>query len=408
MSPVIHIFNTPLAPHIAPYIKESAPDAKRLAMLADSNTYNALGRDVHEALLEMYDIELRLLPSHIQADKAIAEVLSAQLSHAEALVCVGSGTLNDIAKYITHQLNMPYLLCPTAASMNGYSSATSSLLNQGYKGSIPTHAADTILIESEVIARAPTRLTQAGFGDSICRSLSQCDAYLSHRLLGTRYEAKWFDSQSKHEEAVLSNIEGLIQEDTSQIDSLFQWLLASGDAMRKAGSSIPASQAEHMIAHLLEMMQGDGLHAHYHGEEIAVTSVTVARQYEILLSSESITLSALPKEQAKARLAEHFSDEMCETFLSNAQKKGIFDSARIDELNDVLQHHWHDIRAKLQSHFIGSQALESSLQSAGLKTTPKEMGWNEAMYEAATALAPLTRDRFTVLDMLLLAQGSEN
>ena len=90
--------------------------------------------------------------------------------HADGVVAVGSGVLIDSCKHATFQDGRRYAMFGTAASMNGYAASTASVtLANGYKTSLPSHAPRGIFLDLEVSAEAPTWLSAAGLGDSLCR-----------------------------------------------------------------------------------------------------------------------------------------------------------------------------------------------------------------------------------------------
>ena len=120
------------------------------------------------------------------ADEAHVEKLRERTRHADALVAVGSGTINDLSKYVTATDGRPYCVFGTAPSMNGYTSTTASItLASGLKVSKPAQAPKGVFIDLKVNAAAPTYLIAAGLGDCLCRPTAQVDWLTSHRLLGT-------------------------------------------------------------------------------------------------------------------------------------------------------------------------------------------------------------------------------
>ena len=109
---------------------------RRLAVVGDRNTYDALGDRVARALAKTATIDSVVLDAPA-ADLATVEELRARTAAAEALIAVGSGTINDVCKYLAHQSGRPYAVFATAPSMNGYLTATASLARDGIKLSLP-------------------------------------------------------------------------------------------------------------------------------------------------------------------------------------------------------------------------------------------------------------------------------
>ena len=334
------------------------------------------------------------LPGTPKADDMTVESIRQQTQSADALIAVGSGTINDLCKYASFLEGKPYSVIATAPSMNGYVSANASITVEGYKQTLLAHAPIAVLCDTEVLAAAPLRLKQAGLGDTLCRTTVQADWLLSHLLLDTPYEPYYFDG--------LRECEARLLENPQDSEALTEALLLSGLAMRDFGSSAPASQGEHMIAHTMEMLYPHP-HLTYHGEEIAVTSLTMARRQEALLACESVQIL---KPRAKTRgpeLAEEDFDflpiPMRKVALPQFQVK--FPNAQtIETLNHKLTQNWPEIRRQIRDIMLPATQLQQALESAGCPTTPEALHWKDSHYQSATQLARFTRDRFTFLDLV--------
>jgi len=255
---------------------QSALNHEKQLIVADSNTFNALGRKVHEIThypYIVYDNE-PLRPELNEVEK-----LSSKLSEYNGVIAVGSGTISDICKYASYLARKPYIILPTAASMNGYTSANASILSNGKKESVKAHLPQGMYIDSSVIAKAPERLTAAGFGDVMCRQTVQTDWLMSHLLIGTPYNNKPFE--------MLADIENkLVLSDSDKDDYfelLMQALIISGLGMYLCGGSEPASQAEHMLVHTLGTLHPHVDANYLHGEAVGVCSAYVDKlQRDIL------------------------------------------------------------------------------------------------------------------------------
>ena len=100
---------------------------------------------------------------HPHADEAEVRALQAETRDVEALVAVGSGTINDLCKFATHLDGRPYSVFATAPSMNGYTSSTASItLESGLKTTQQAHAAEGVFIDIGVSSRAPQYLIGTG------------------------------------------------------------------------------------------------------------------------------------------------------------------------------------------------------------------------------------------------------
>src|SRR5918999_1771522 len=67
---------------------------RRLAVVSDSRTRPVMGRRVEQALGRMAEVQSVVLPGHPDPDLETVERVRAAAADADALIAVGSGTLN--------------------------------------------------------------------------------------------------------------------------------------------------------------------------------------------------------------------------------------------------------------------------------------------------------------------------
>jgi len=92
-------------------------------LVADEATYEAAGRRVALVLREgRFGVKELVFPLPLKATEEVATHLLGRVGGEAGLVAVGSGTVNDIVKWAAHRAGRPYIVVPTAASMNGYTS----------------------------------------------------------------------------------------------------------------------------------------------------------------------------------------------------------------------------------------------------------------------------------------------
>src|SRR5688572_3263745 len=105
-----------------------------LAVVADEDTYAALGRRVERALATRFAVQRIVLPRAPHADTAtVAQLTAALATPIDAIVAVGSGTINDLCKMAAVARGCPQLVFATAPSMNGYTSLSASVTEAGVK-----------------------------------------------------------------------------------------------------------------------------------------------------------------------------------------------------------------------------------------------------------------------------------
>ncbi len=376
--------------HCAPLMARHGLGA-RVLLVADAATWNAAG-----SATEHHAATAAETTRFVFAESPAASIANAQrIMHAaqamSGLIAIGSGTLNDLTKYAAAQLNLPYLVVATAASMNGYTSATASLEENGFKHSHTARPPRAVIADSDIIAAAPPRLARAGFGDTLCRSTVEADMLLSHFLRGTTYPRALFDRLRANEQALVSAVDGLAAHTPEAMALLMHALLDGGDAMTEFGSSAVASQGEHMLAHTLELLAPAPAHALYHGELIAITTLTMAQLQEQFLQHPP-HIRALPRTPA------HFTvfGADAATLHANYQQKQL---AAPEAMQHRVQEEWKTISATIAAILRPSAQLAQLFARIGLATEATEAGFSAETYATARAHAYLTRERFTFLDI---------
>lgn len=360
----------------------------RVAVVDDARTADALGNRVFRALKDRFAAVHVTLEGFPKACNATAQRLRMQTLSCDALVAVGGGTINDLCKFVSHQDKKPYLVFPTAASMNGYGSANASISVGGYKKTKAAQMPRAIFCDMLAIAQAPARLDKAGFADSLARSTAQADWLLSHLLLSTPYDPLPFELLAETEPQLFDHARGVALGDPASIRLLMQTLLLSGFGMTLAGGSYPASGGEHMIAHAYEMaFGGDALH----GETIAVTAPYMADLQQRLLRSaprlrpddfDARTLGAMYGEQTASEAAQAFGAK--QALMSG--RPGVFSG-------------WDEIAEKISAIHLPPERLAALLDAADIPSAPSSIGWDAASFHQAAATARYLRDRFGFLDL---------
>jgi glycerol-1-phosphate dehydrogenase [NAD(P)+] len=346
------------------------------------------------------DHALLVLSAQLHASVAEAEAIAAQTGDTTHLIAVGSGTINDLVKYAAFVQHKPYISVPTAPSMNGYRSPTASLIAEGKKQSLLAAPPLSVWIDWLVLCESPWELIAAGVGDALCRSTVQCDWLLSHLLLDTPYDASLFAPMLAHEQWLMAHPEKLLAREKGAIEQLMQLLLLGGEAMRAAGSSAPASQGEHMIAHAVESALSDEKFLEkrtLHGHAIAVTTLTMARLQAEMLARPAVPLSLVaPDKQAMQRL---WGEALTAQFLAAYAKKNL-NPERIATLNSRLQQQWPSMAAQIRPLHVSADHLEALYRRFSLPTTSADLGWEAGIYAEILPLTRFTRERLTFLDLL--------
>jgi glycerol-1-phosphate dehydrogenase [NAD(P)+] len=369
---------------------------RKLALVSDDNTQRVLGARVTAALGSIAQVTEIPLPGRPHADHETAEAIRRASAGCDALIAVGSGTINDLCKYAAAQDGKPYAVFATAPSMNGYTSVNAAITVAGHKKSLPAVAAAGVFLDLEVLSQAPPRMIRSGLGDSLCRPTAQADWLLAHLLLDRPYREAPFALLAADEPALFANAEALMQGDLEAMRLLARTLVLSGFGMTVCGGSHPASQGEHLISHYIEMMAPAGCPEAFHGEQIAVTTLTMARLQERMLAEGPPRLRA--SAPSEATVTAHFGEDLGRACWREFAGKRL-DETAAEALNARLDARWEEIRGRLAAVTRPASELEAVLRTAGAPTSPEALGWPRAFYRDAVRHAREIRDRYTFLDL---------
>ena len=368
----------------------------RLAVVSDPTTREVLGRRVERAAAAVAEVDPIVLLEHPHADGELADEIAAAARSADALIAVGSGTINDLCKYAGARAGKPYAVFATAPSMNGYTSVNAAITMEGHKKSIQAQGAVGVFIDLEVFAAAPPRMIRSGLGDSLCRPTAQADWLLAHRLLGVPYRRAPFALLAEDEARLFAEPQGLLRGDLEAMALLARTLVLSGFGMTICGSSQPASQGEHLIAHYIEMMMDPSFPTSFHGEQIAVTTLTMARLQERLLAGPAPVVRAPQVEAAdfEARYGPVTGRSCWQEF---AKKR--LDAETAESLNRRLAETWPQAAEEIAAITIPADTLEATMAGIDAPTTAQDLGLPDDFYRDAVVHAREIRDRFTFLDL---------
>jgi glycerol-1-phosphate dehydrogenase [NAD(P)+] len=352
---------------------------EHLAVVSDENTRAVLGERVLGALGGAGRVTDIRLPGRPHADGETVEAVRHASKSCDALIAVGSGTINDVCKYAAARDGKPYAVFATAPSMNGYTSVNAAISIRGHKKSLPATAAKGVFMDLTVLSQAPPRMIRSGLGDSVCRSTAQADWLLAHLLLDRPYREAPFVLLAEDEAQLFAGSEALMAGDLGVMRRLARTLTLSGFGMTICGGSYPASEGEHLISHYVEMLAPPEWPEAFHGEQIGVTTLSMARLQERLLEGGPPRLE--PSAPDESSITAHFGADLGAACWAEFQGKRL-DAERVEALNGMLTDGWDEIRARLRA-----------------VTTPEELGWPRNFYSQALRHAREIRNRYTFLDL---------
>ncbi|MDR5672120.1 NAD(P)-dependent glycerol-1-phosphate dehydrogenase [Halalkaliarchaeum sp. AArc-GB] len=203
----------------------------------------------------------------------IEEVVEvARATDAGFLVGLGGGKPIDVAKTASDRLGVGFVSVPTAASHDGIVSGRSSIPEGDTRHSVAADPPLAVVADTELIAEAPWELTTAGCADIISNYTAVKDWRLAQRLKNVEYSEYAGALSEMTAEMLVDNADSIKKDLEESAWIVVKALVSSGVAMSIAGSSRPASGAEHLVSHQLDRIApGRALHGHQVGVASIVT-----------------------------------------------------------------------------------------------------------------------------------------
>ena len=205
---------------------------------------------------------------------AVEDVIeAARACDAGFLVGVGGGKAIDIAKMAADDRGLGFVSIPTAASHDGIVSGRGSVPEKDTRHSVAAEPPLAVIADTEILADAPWRLTTAGCADIISNYTAVRDWDLARRLQNVEYSEYSGALAQMTAEMLVENADSIKPGLEESAWIVVKALVSSGVAMSIAGSSRPASGAEHLFSHQLDrLVPGAALHGH----QVGVGSIIAA------------------------------------------------------------------------------------------------------------------------------------
>jgi len=188
-------------------------------------------------------------------------------SDSRCIISAGGGRAIDVGKFAAHKLGVPFISVPTALSHDGIASRNVSLMTKGVYGSYPASTPYGLVVDLDIVKKAPYRMTAAGAADMI----TNYTALEDWKLAGDRdkYIEYIAGLSLLAADLVANNVDCIRALEDVGFENLVWALVISATSMTIAGSSRPASGAEHMFSHALDSLGAKALH----GEQVGLGSI---------------------------------------------------------------------------------------------------------------------------------------
>lgn len=282
---------------------------KQIYMMSDNNTWKAAGEKAYGLLtadgfeVKSYRFETGdeiLIPDEL----AVGRMLMEMPLNTALIVSVGSGTLNDMAKFLSSRTGIPYIIVCTAPSMDGYVADGSPLICGGRKISFVATLAYGVVGDTDIMKEAPMHMIHAGLGDVLGKLTAVADWSLAVEVINEYRCDTCVKLVEEGLKRCIDNAKYLRDRNEEAILTLIEALTLTGVTMALVGVSRPASGAEHMLSHYWEMdFIARGKFPELHGVKVGIATPIIAEVFEILGDD-------MPKETKKLAPSRGFVEDL--------------------------------------------------------------------------------------------------
>lgn len=358
------------------------------AAIYDENTYQAKGMVRPQVAWEII-----LPPENLHADNHGVDLAMARIPEGcDYLIAIGSGTIHDITRYCAHEKGIPFVSCPTAASVDGFCSSVAAMTWNGFKKTWTAVAPTLVVADLNVITQAPAFLSRSGFGDMVGKFVALTEWKIGHTLTGEYFCPEIYRMTLEATQAVVDCVDGIVSGEPAAYEKLMYGLLLSGLAMQLLGNSRCASGAEHHISHFIEMAPpslGQTSQA-LHGEKVGVGTLLVAREYHRLAQKSTLSWRDYPAATAE-EIGAIFGPALQGSIVVENQT-----DCAAGLTAQRLTEAWPTIR-QLLAQIPEPQTLEAMYKKLGGKQELADIEISETALPLLLDASPLVRNRLTLM-----------
>lgn len=360
------------------YLKRKKISA--IYMVADQHTYEAAGQSLESILKEAgIDTDVYMIEAKeevIPDEKTVMSVIFGMKKEYDLIIAVGSGTINDICKYVSFKLKMEYIVCATAPSMDGFASAGATLMVNHLKTTMECHVPMAIFADVDVLKKAPMAMITAGLGDILGKYTCLCDWKLASIINGEYYCEEIVKMVQGYIQKVVDTAKQVQIRSPEAIAAITEALIGTGIVMSFVGNSRSASGSEHHISHYWEMkFLSEGRKPALHGTKVAIGTIAIIRSCEMLLKMDI--------DFARAR-------EVAAAYEEKAHAQRI----------KVIEEKWPAIKAMIKETIPKVSYVENILCQLGAPYNPEQVGVGKNMVAKSIIAAKEVRNGYGLLQLL--------
>ncbi len=239
-------------------------------IVVDAMTRKLIGERVQTSMTDAgFEVEFYESPAPTMQSVQACVKMGKKLG-AGFYVGAGGGSVIDVAKLAAFEHGPGFISVPTSASHDGICSGRASIKESTGSTSKEAKPPMAIVADTEVISKAPYRMLAAGCADVISNRTAVLDWKLASRLKAEEYSTFAAVLAESGAALILDHIDSIKPGLPEAAWVAVKSLIVSGVSMAVAGSSRPASGAEHLFSHQLDRIApGKAMH----GEQVGVGTI---------------------------------------------------------------------------------------------------------------------------------------
>jgi glycerol-1-phosphate dehydrogenase [NAD(P)+] len=344
-----------------------------------------------------------LLDSEVGLSDATAAKVDPSI---DLIIGAGSGVICDITKWVATQRHLPYIIYPTAPSMNAYTSITATMTEKDIKTSRLLDPAVAVFMDTDLQASAPMDMIHAGMGDLAARAVCNADWKLASFVHAAYFCSVPYRMTAQNESMFLAATDNIRGRDSAAITLLSEAILKSGLSMTVLeGETSPSSGAEHVISHFWDLLTHiRGLPRNLHGTQVGVGTVIMLAFFEIMRELDPYKIDPLALLRARVSV-EEIEAENCKLYGSAAplfnnvvRRKRVPDNQFCDFIHRI-QSKWDAMWGMVSPYAASLASIRTPLRNAGMPLTLSSVRRSRDEAIEALVKGPQYRSRYTLLDL---------
>jgi glycerol-1-phosphate dehydrogenase [NAD(P)+] len=383
-------------------------DMRRFYLVADPNTYPVLGRRVEETFQAAgMDVRSVLLRGDdiIAGEHYVMQLLVGVDREERTYLAVGSGTITDITRFVSHRTRTGFISVPTAPSVDGYTSGGAPLVIGRLKQTVYTHAPLAVFGDLKTLREAPRAMIASGFGDMLGKFTSTADWKLGRLVWDEPYSEAIAGRSWAALQNCVRHVDDIARASGEGVRRLMEGLSESGLCMLTFGLSHPASGAEHYVSHFLELkLLREGRPAVLHGAKVGAACILVARHYERIRAmapreaAHRLGTTLLPDREEEVRRIRAAYPDIADLVIAEQAPFLDMMAADFEALKRKIVDRWAEVQA-IAGIVPPAGQLADWLRRVGGRAETRELGLGDDEVAEAMEYAPYYRNRFSVLKL---------